>query len=60
MNGDRSLIGRYRERAKQIRQLIAGMPPSEARDLLEIAVDYDELGGGDRTLIQSNRPHTDS
>ena len=61
MDGDCSLVERYRGRAQEIRRLTSAMPPSEARDLLEkIVADYDELGNSARILDQANRLHTDS
>jgi len=61
MNGDRSLVERYRDRAEEIRKLIEGLPATDARDLLiQIAADYDGLSQSRHILDQSNRPHTDS
>jgi hypothetical protein len=61
MNGDRSLVERYRDRAAEIRKVIDGLPASEARDLLfVIASYYDRLTTSGRILDQANRPHTDS
>jgi len=61
MDGDRSLVERYRERAAEIRKLIDGLSGSEARDLLiQIAANYDGLSESERVLDQSNRPYTDT